>query len=304
MFNTTNQLNEKQLQELEQLTKLCKKHDGSIPNLYLHLLAQPRTLPTIVLVYHKEQLIGFLSIYFFYEDAVEVALLIHPEARRKKIAQHLLHQILPLVREYNYTKLIFSSPARLNDRWLSNLGFSYRHSEYYMERNDLNPLLGHPKQLSYRTATTEDIPQLCELDEACFHKTYAELEPRFQHILGERNYQIILAFAQHQLIGKAHLRWQKHGATLSDIAVLPEMQGQGLGTALITHCINHALSEGKPHLNLDVETHNQKALNLYTRLGFLTQNACDYWGIEITKLSDLISKPPHLANSDNLNSLK
>jgi ribosomal protein S18 acetylase RimI-like enzyme len=289
MLNTTNQLNTQQLKELEQLKIICKKTDGSIPNLYTHLLMQERRLPTIVLYYEKEQLIGFLSVYFFYDDAVEVALLVHPKTRRKGIAKKLVKKILPLILENNYFKLIFSSPAHLNDRWLPGLAFSYKHSEYYMERHDLNPLLDKRNHLVFRTATLEDIPQLCVLDEACFHKTPTELNSRFQHILSERDYQIILAFDKGQLIGKAHLRWQKHGATLSDIAVFPEKQGHGLGTALITHCINYALSEGKPDLDLDVETHNKKALNLYTRLGFLTQNACDYWEIETNQLHKFLN---------------
>lgn len=284
MLSTTNQLTKKQLHDLEQLAAISKKTDGSIPNLYTHLLAQARTLPTIILYYEKEHLRGFISVFFFYDDAVEVSLLIHPEARHKGIAKQLLHSILPLVLEHNYFKLVFSSPSHVNDRWLPKLGFTYHHTEYYMERHDLNPLLHLKKELFFRNATIEDIGQLCQLDEACFHKTYDELYARFQHILSERQYQVILAFENNQLIGKAHLRWQDHGATLSDIAVFPKKQGHGLGTALIAHCINYALSEGKPNLNLDVETHNQKALELYTRLGFLTQNACDYWMIGVEEL--------------------
>ncbi|MGC1183025.1 GNAT family N-acetyltransferase [Legionella sp.] len=284
MFNITNQLNDRQFKELEQLKTISKKTDGNIPNLYTHLLIQPRHLSTIFLYYEKEQLIGFLSIYFFYDDAVEVSLLIHPQWRHRGIAKQLLQNIIPLVLEKNYFKLIFSSPSSLNDHWLPGFGFSYQHSEYSMERHILNPLLDYKKQLTFRRATIEDIPQLCMLDKACFNKSPDELEQRFQHILNERDYQIELAFEKNYLIGKAHLRWQKHGATLSDIAVFPDKQGQGLGTALITHCVNYALSEGKSDLNLDVETHNQKALDLYTRLGFLMQNACDYWQIEINQL--------------------
>ena len=95
-----------------------------------------------------------------------------------------------------------------------------------------------------------------------------------------REYKIILAFKNNQLIGKAHLRWEKKSTTLSDIAIIPAHQGNGYGTALIAHCINHSLSEGTTLINLDVETHNLKALNLYTRLGFMIQNACDYWSID------------------------
>ncbi|MCW8399205.1 GNAT family N-acetyltransferase [Legionella sp. PATHC038] len=292
MLSNTNQLNEDQLNDLEQLKTVCKKKDGSVPNLYTHLLTQKRNLPTILLHYDKHHLVGFLSVFFFYEDAVEISLLVHPDYRRKGIAKKMLHTILPLVKEQGFSKLVFSSPSHLNQQWIADLGFIYMHSEYYMERHDLNPLLDYKKNLTYRTATEQDIPLLCVLDEACFFKTQSELIPRFEHILSDRTYQIILAFEDNHLIGKAHIRWQKHGATLSDIAVLPVRQGKGLGTALISHCINYALSEGKPELNLDVETHNQKALNLYTRLGFLTQNSCEYWEVDLYTLQKLV-KPKH-----------
>nr|WP_278030603.1 GNAT family N-acetyltransferase [Legionella wadsworthii] len=284
MLSTTNQLNNEQLAELEQLKIACKKNDGSIPNFYTHLLVQKRTLPTILMYYDKQRLVGFLSVFFFYEDAVEVSLLVHPKYRRKGIAKKLLRNILPLVKEQGFYKLIFSNPANLNTQWLTGLGFSFLHSEYYMERNDLAPLLDYKKNLTFRTAVENDIPLLCILDEACFFKNHDELVPRFEHILSDRTYEIILAFEDNHLVGKAHLRWENHGATLSDIAVMPNRQGKGLGTALISHCINYALSEGKPELNLDVETHNQKALNLYTRLGFLTQNSCDYWEVDLNEL--------------------
>jgi ribosomal protein S18 acetylase RimI-like enzyme len=288
MLNETNQLNNDQLNDLEQLKTACKEVDGSIPNLYVHLLTQKRNLASTLLYYEQQQLVGFLSVYSFYEDAVEIALLVHPSFRRKNIAQKLLLSILPLIKEQNFSNIIFSGPSHVNNHWLPNLGFSYKHSEYYMERHDLSPLINYKNTLTFHTATIQDIPLLCILDEACFFKTQEELIPRFQHILSDRNYQILLAYENNHLIGKAHLRWQKYGATLSDIAVLPIKQGKGFGTALITHCINYALSEGKPNLSLDVETHNKKALNLYTRLGFQTQNACDYWKIELYQLEKLL----------------
>ena len=284
MITTTNQLDEGKLHDLEQLMSACKKVDGSTPNVYMHLLTQARALPTIVLYYEKKQLIGFLSIYFFFENAIEVALFVHPKARHKGIALQLMQSILPLMRQYNYPKLIFSSPAYLNDSWLLTHGFTHQHSEYYMERHSVTPLLMPQKPLDFRVATGEDIPQLCLLDEQCFHKTQEELRPRFEHILSEHQYEIILAYTNNQFIGKAHLRWQNKGVTLSDIAVFPEQQGLGLGTALITYCINYALSEGKPKLNLDVETHNKKALELYTRLGFHIENACDFWVIDLVQI--------------------
>ena len=143
--------------------------------------------------------------------------------------------------------------------------------------------MGYKQNLTYRTAIADDIPLLCTFDDACFPGKQTDSTERFQHLIDGREYQILIVYQNSRPIGKAHLRWLDNGATLSDIAILPAKQGQGLGTALITYCINLALSEGKPHLNLDVETHNERALKLYTKLGFVTQNACDYWAIEVGK---------------------
>ena len=287
MINT-NQINKQQLDELQQLSDDCKKKDGSIPNLYTHILTQHRAFPASFLYYQQNKLIGFLSAYFFYDDAVEVSLLVHPAYRQQGIAKQLLHAIIPLLQSHNYFKLIFSTPTGLNDQWLSSCGYIYLHNEYYMERSDLSPILAHNRSLSFRPAIADDIPILCSIDDLCFPKKHLDLPERFAMLLHNRDYQIIIAFYNNIPMGKAHIRWQETGASLSDIAIHPQQQGKGYGTALIAHCINHALSEGKPLLNLDVETHNQRALNLYTRLGFSVQNACDFWSINIEKLSQRI----------------
>jgi ribosomal protein S18 acetylase RimI-like enzyme len=57
-----------------------------------------------------------------------------------------------------------------------------------------------------------------------------------------------------------------HELHLVWMAILPEMQRQGLGTALIEHCQRHALEAGKP-LTLQV-LRNSPAVSLYERFGF------------------------------------
>ncbi len=284
MITNTHQLNPIQLQDLLELQSLCVKQDGNSPNLYTHILNQPRTLPAALLAYERSRLVGFLSVFFFYEESVEISLLVAPNARKKGLAKQLLRSIIPLIQTYQFPTLIFSSPAGLNDDWLSGLGFTYQHSEYHMVRKNLNPFLNPEPPCSIRLMQESDIPALIHLDEVCFSKQQVESQERFNYLINDKAYQIFVILENDHPVAKAHLRWENHGATLSDIAVLPALQGQGLGTALIAHCINVALSDGKPDIRLDVETKNERALGLYTRLGFLTENSCDYWKIGITQL--------------------
>ncbi|MBA2649780.1 MAG: GNAT family N-acetyltransferase [Legionella sp.] len=284
MYITAHQLDTQQLKDLKKLQTSCIKKDSNSSNLYTHILAQPRTLPSALLYYKQERLLGFLSVFFFYENAVEISLMIAPKERRKGLAKKLLGLILPLIQNYNFSTLIFSSPAGLNDRWLTREAFTYTHTEYHMKRNRLSPLLHYEASPFIRLMQESDVLALIHLDEVCFSKKQIEAQERFNYLLQDSSYQIFVLLQNNMPIAKAHLRWQPDGVTLSDIAVLPSLQGQGIGSSLIAHCINLALIEGKPTIRLDVETKNERALNLYTRLGFVKANACDYWKITLDEL--------------------
>lgn len=290
MFTSYTQLSPQQITDLKALHLRCQKELGSAPNIYAHILSQLRMLPACTLYYNKHQLLGFISVFFFYDDAVEISLLVDASMRRQGLATELLRSILPLIKGYHYKKLFFSSPHQINDSWLKSMGFTYMHCEYYMVRDALNPILESQKVLTYKTAALEDLPILAQLDEQCFHKNPSNSQERYYNLIGNNQYKIFLALKDNKPIGKAHIRWEGHGASLSDIAVTPQLQGQGYGTALIAYCVNFVLGEGKKSLNLDVETHNEKALKLYTQLGFVINNACDYWSIGLDELDAAINE--------------
>ena len=93
MIKSTHQLDEQQLKDLKDLRARCKKENGSTPNIYVHILSQLRTLPASLLYYKKGKLLGFLAAFFFYDDAVEISMLVDPKARRKGIAKELMGSI-------------------------------------------------------------------------------------------------------------------------------------------------------------------------------------------------------------------
>ncbi len=284
MFTCINHLNQAQMADLNQLIQTCREADGSIPNVYKHLLTQHRALPANILYYQDGKLSGFISAYFFYEDSCEVSLLVAPSFRRQGLGNQLIQALLPTILSQKIDKLIFSSPHQVNDEWFKSRGFEYQMTEYHMERHDLKPELISTPSLSFKMATVKDINDLCLIDKACFPKEQGKMLTRFNNLLNNRNYQLLLAYQNSAPIGKAHIRWHDEGATLSDISILPHLQGQGLGSALLAYCINYCLSEGKSRLDLDVETQNTQALNLYTRFGFKVKNACDYWLVRAEQL--------------------
>lgn len=281
---TTKQLNAKQLQDLDNLSSLIEAADQGVPPLYRSLLEKPRDSEGSVLYYQDNQLVGFLAAFFFYETACEVALIVHPDYRRQNIAKKLLQTILPLLIEREMMQLIFSMTARFNDSWIASKGFTYRQSDYHMDRFDFNPIFISSPRLQIRQANFEDISDLCSIESACFTEIHSEPFMRYANLLCDPDYFIVVANFQGQNIGKAHLRWQEQEAQFFDIGILPKFQKRGFGGELIASCINFSLQKGKAKQALDVVATNEAALKIYLRHGFKITMHHDYWQITLPKL--------------------
>ncbi len=274
-----------QLNQLKMLSTSCDKADGGLPSIYWHLLVKKRLHNSNVFYYNGKQLIGFLSVYFFYQDTCEITLLVHPQHRHHNVARQLLKNILFSLTVKQMQRVIFSMPIEINTSWLTNRGFIYKHRECHMERIGYKALPVSNTVLQIRTATAKDIPWLKEAEHACFPGT--ENNPDYISILNDKVYTLLIATLNDQLVGKAQLRWHEKEAFLSDVAVLPEFQRRGFGSTILVHCINHAHIQEKAKLILDVLATNIHAVHLYSQYGFKITQQHDYWYVMLSQLTTM-----------------
>ena len=283
MITQTYQLNSLQLQQLNELDELCQKVDAGSPALYRHLLIEKRPSNSTLLYYKNDQLIGFLSVYFFYNEACEISLLVHPNYRRQKIATQLLQQILPLLHEKSIRCVIFSTSPSFS--WLSTRGLSYMESEYHMERVGTAPALLPTPVLAISHASSDDLTAIVEIDTLCF-SSKANSPQHVADLLKNPHYTLLVARYQGQIIGKAHSRRSDDSLFfLSDIAILPSFQGYGFGRELVAQAINAVLMQGATQIVLDVTANRQSnAFRLYSHHGFKITQQYDYWAVSLDQL--------------------
>lgn len=288
MITAYKQLNPAQLRQFDQLCLRCNHQDKGLPTFYRHLLAQKRESPSTLFYTVKKKVVACIAAYFFYDDACEVSLLVHPDFRRKKIATRLLKALVPLLTAKQMKRLIFPVPASLPHAWIIDAAASYDHTEYHMERFNESTVVIDNSQLFIRAATEEDIPVMCPIDDVCFPHGQVSTPRRFMNMLKDPEYRIVLAHKNNLPVGKAHIRWHKHHAVFSDIAIVPTHQNQGLGGELLGFCINQALSQGIKRVALDVEAKNIQALRLYQRHGFEIKQHCVFYSIDFDLLTQRI----------------
>jgi GNAT superfamily N-acetyltransferase len=134
--------------------------------------------------------------------------------------------------------------------------------------------------LTIRPATPADIPTilrfirelaLYEREPAAVVVTEADLlrdgfgpTPRFTALIAEFDAHP----AGFALYFTSYSTWRgHHGIRLEDLYVTPNLRGQGIGRALLTHLARIAIAEGCPRLEWDVLAWNTPAIAVYERLG-------------------------------------
>ncbi|WP_329250779.1 ribosomal protein S18-alanine N-acetyltransferase [Actinoallomurus sp. NBC_01490] len=123
--------------------------------------------------------------------------------------------------------------------------------------------------MKVRELTLDDLPAVLELehllftDEAWSEKTYrGELVDRS----GTRHY--VAVDDGGVLAGWAGLSAVGGQGDVLTIGVRPELQGRGIGSALLTALLEEAAVRGCVEIFLDVRADNDRARRLYERFGF------------------------------------
>lgn len=80
-----------------------------------------------------------------------------------------------------------------------------------------------------------------------------------------------LAEADGRIVGSIHVEASRHGFGEIGMAVARDWRGRGVGSALLAAGIDWARERGLHKLSLDVFAHNERAIALYRKFGFVEE---------------------------------
>lgn len=125
-----------------------------------------------------------------------------------------------------------------------------------------------------RKMEEEDLPMVMEIENLCFIKPWTEknflyemYENPFANLWvielsnASLNLKSVVGFVDY---------WQTFDSgTLCQIAIHPELQGNGIGSQLLDEVVKDAYAKKIRSLTLEVRRSNEKAIKLYKKFGFV-----------------------------------
>jgi len=122
-------------------------------------------------------------------------------------------------------------------------------------------------RVQVRRMTVQDLPRVVEVDTAAFEPLWRNSLAALRKAYQQSTYATV-AEGESGLVGYQISSGGAFGAHLARLAVLPEIQGRGVGAALVSELIEHMRRSGGSKVTVNTQANNAASLALYTRLGF------------------------------------
>ena len=156
--------------------------------------------------------------------------------------------------------------------WLRELlissGFISHQSIVMLEREGGITSEKHlPTETTIRPMMPYDLPGVAEVDASAFELLWQNTFPVLERAYPQAVWPTV-AEMKGQLIGYQLSTRNPLGIHLARLAVRSDMQGKGLGSALVADLINQAGSHSINHLTVNTQSDNGISLTLYQRMGF------------------------------------
>lgn len=122
--------------------------------------------------------------------------------------------------------------------------------------------------ITIRDMTLEDVPAVGLLENQLFPVDAWPVQMFLDELSQPETRRYLVAEAGDGIVGYAGLMCIEPIADVQTIAVVPDYEGRGIGTTLLTQLIDEARDRGAADVLLEVRADNPRAQQLYRRFGF------------------------------------
>ena len=253
------------LDELAALERAVVTHDGG--RLKLEWSSLRAGHATDVIVRDGGSVIGFVGVYR-HGGEPELAGMIHPDHRRQGLGAAALDRALELATDVPSVLLVVPRASLGGRRLALNRGGALDHSEHALRQRAAPEPDAEPTALRLRAATEADRGFVDTLMLAGFGFARGATESLGSTMIAELDGHPVSSLA----VNRDGARAGVYG-----FVVETERRGHGIGRAVLGRVCCDLRAAGVEEVHLEVEIDNERALGLYTSLGFEPVTTEDYY---------------------------
>lgn len=227
----------------------------------------------------EDKIVGYLGMYGFGRDEIEITGMVHPDFRGKGIFNELFScaRLECAKRGIERILLICERKVASGSGFAKMLDSKYDFSEYKMERNNDYSEAPLRQGILLKAATEDNVEFLLNMDALAFGISTDEVKEHF----GDEKIWNSTFIGEYEgtNIGKIRTVIEDGNGYIYGFGVLPSYRGKGYGREILGLGIKELLKLHPNKIMLEVACDNERALNLYKSCGFEISTIYDYYEV-------------------------
>lgn len=277
-------LSEKTIEEVLILEGICIDYDNLQGGFFLDsALNFDRRIKSFFLLYNNYKLISMLSMCIPSINKAEITAYTLPRYRRKGYFKTLLTKAVEELKMFDVQDILFvcESPSIPGKRVIDALKADYDHTEYFMRFNRASYTPLNTYRLRLLEVGLKDLEMAIAVNMMVFDDDYEESKSLIINRFELDKRLQFFAVLEDQLIGLVTVNMEEEDVSIFGVGILPEYRRQGYGKELLHLIVDNLLERGRSEINIEVNSENVKALELYKKVGFHIEVAYEYHRKEI-----------------------
>jgi ribosomal protein S18 acetylase RimI-like enzyme len=288
MIEHSNGLSARALKAIAELEQRVLLEDGGRLKLeWSTLRSRPKAEVNDLLWWNdqSDRLLGYLGLYRFDSRNIEMTGMVDPSVRRRGIASKLLRAALERLNGRSFERALLVTPRfpAAGTHFALAQGWKRERSEYALVLT-FDPV-GEPSKLpvSLRAAEAADMDVVARLLREAFGYVKKNVDEQHsdEHQKPDTQQTLVVLF-ERQPVGTLRVTLEGDQGGVYGFVVDPLCRGQGVGREALRQACTDLRLRGAARIGLEVAAENERAIGLYTSLGFAPVMTEDYYRIVLT----------------------
>ncbi|MFG6116193.1 GNAT family N-acetyltransferase [Halobacillus sp. MO56] len=265
--------------EIRALESKLKAHDGIDSEMYIaDNLNFDTNLPWVFTMHKDNELIAAVVAFIPSKKEVELMAVTHPDYRRKGYFSMLENRLCEAWEKHKIPSLLYvlNEDSETGKAVAHRRGASYQYTEYQMELRGQNDREDIGK-LEIVKAKEDQVDTLANIQERAFGLPGEDARTFISAALKKSHHHMYLSFYQGSPVGMGAIAVDEEASSIYGVCMLPEHQGFGYGKEMMLHLIKEAKRQSNQKVTLEVDSKNERAYQLYRKLGFIATKSTGYY---------------------------
>ena len=265
-------LDSKEVKQARQLAKVIHEHDKTFCDIYLsNQYNYFKDMPTFILAYDNEELIGLTMLYADEkpDEEVDIHVEVSPKKRQQGVATEMIKRAKKILNKYGYQNYDFVSEKAFieqNPTYLSNNNLKVDATDYHMSTQNPEKIFQDDKLnriLGVRQMVKTDFNNVASIYSVAFDIDIANAETYIAESLADDQMLSFVLTYKEDVIGYCAV----DDGYFFGLFVARDYQGHGYASFFIKKMMELLLRKGINEFSLDVELDNIAAVRTYQNAG-------------------------------------